>query len=187
MRAVIYARISNPDERDILANQLTNARAYCRSRRLSVLRVYEEVASGTLKTQSALNQLLHDANRREFDLVVFTSLSRMTREGVAGALYTLGRLKAVGVGWAFVEQPSLNYDADTSPLARDILLSVLAAIDEDYRRRISKATKGAYQARKNLAKANGERLRWGRPKGSKDRRPRQKRGPPRLALDRAAS
>jgi DNA invertase Pin-like site-specific DNA recombinase len=187
VNAAIYTRISNRDEADILKNQLSNAKTYCLTRRLHVARIYQEIASGTLKTQSALNELLHDAHRREFDVVVFTSLSRMTREGIAGALYTLDRLKRAGVGWAFVEQPMLNYDADTPPLVRDVLLSVLAAVDEDYRRRISASTKRAYQQRLNLANGAGERVRWGRPKGSRDKKPRVKRGPPRSALDQTAS
>lgn len=65
-------------------------------------------------------------------------------------------------GTHLVEMPALNLDANPPPLARDIILSMLSAVDPDYRRRISAATKAAYQRRATLAKARGERVVWGR-------------------------
>ena len=184
-RAAVYARISSEDEVQILSNQLDNLRRYCEERgfSLSETDVYSEVASGTAEKQARLNDLLSAATKRTrpFDLVVFTSLSRMTRGGVEAALYVLRRLEVSGVGWHIIEQPSLNFDSTTPSLAKDIVLAVLTAIDKDYRSRIARATKAAYTRRLNLAKAAGEKVRWGRPPGAKDRKNRKRReerGPP---------
>ncbi len=95
-------------------------------------------------------------------IVIFTSLSRMTRGGVASALYVLNRLERAGVGWHFTDQAVLNFDASTPKLVKDIILAVLAAVDEDYRRNISMKTKAAYIKRKALADAQGTPLKWGR-------------------------
>ncbi|EQD56649.1 Resolvase domain protein, partial [mine drainage metagenome] len=131
-----------------LENQLENARRHCLERGLVLAEenVLTELATGTADRQVRLNGLLERASQpgRSFDLVVFTSLSRMTRGGVEAALYTLHRLESAGVGWHFVEQPILDFESTTPKLAKDIVLAVLAAIDEDYRRRISLATKAAF-------------------------------------------
>ncbi len=74
----------------------------------------------------------------------------MTRGGAQAAFYILDPLARVNVGWHFVEQPILNFDDKTPPLARDILFAVIAAVDKDYRRLISEKTKAALARRRAL-------------------------------------
>ncbi len=151
MKVAVYLRISRKDEEEILKNQRRAALEYVTNHGWDLVREpYEDTASGGDDDREGLNELIADANRRKFDLVVFTALSRMTRGGIGAALYILGRLEQAGVGWVFIEQPILNYDSNTPKLAKDIILSVLAAVDEDYRRRISQATKVALARRKAL-------------------------------------
>lgn len=105
--------------------------------------------------------------------------SRMTRGGIEAGLYVPHRLEVAGVGWHFIEQPILNFDSMTPALAKEIIFAVRAAIDMDYRDRIRRATKNAYTNCKNLL-APGEKVRWGRRAGSKEKRKRkarEKRGP----------
>jgi DNA invertase Pin-like site-specific DNA recombinase len=168
-RAAIYARVSrdSEDERRILANQVDNLRAYCSRVGLSLTTGNEfvEIVSGGKDDRPELNRLIAAATLqrgRPFDVVVFTSLSRMTRGGIGSALYILDRLAASKVSWHFVDQPLLNFDSTTPKLAKDIILSVLAAVDADYRDRISRATRAAYQSRVNLAVGSGTTVRWGR-------------------------
>jgi DNA invertase Pin-like site-specific DNA recombinase len=179
-RAAIYCRTSREDEWKIHENQVENARRYCIDKGFVLTDdcVFEEVVSGTLDKQARLNLLLEAASKRNrsFDVVVFTSISRMTRGGIEAAPYTLHRLENSGVGWNFVEQPILNFDSTSPKLAKDIVLAVLTAIDEDYRSRIARATRAAYVKRKNLALASGEKVRWGRPPGAKNK----EKGTPRL-------
>ncbi|MDG6974096.1 MAG: recombinase family protein, partial [Nitrososphaerota archaeon] len=165
----LYSRVSRPDERDILVNQVAALRSYCADRGFTVVREFSEIASGGSDGRSALNDLLSEASLRRgrpFDGVVFTSLSRVTRGGVGAALEILRRLEAAGCQWWFVEQPILDFDDQSPKLARDIVLAVIAAVDEDYRARVSRATKAAYVKRKALADANGTPLRWGRRKAT---------------------
>jgi DNA invertase Pin-like site-specific DNA recombinase len=164
MKAAIYARVSRPDEAAILDNEVRSAEEYVAAKGWELWWVYKEIASGLPEKQAQLSQLRKDAHRGRFGVVVFTSLSRMTRGGIEAALYILKDLERAGVGWHFVEQPVLNYDAGTDKMARDIVLAVLAAVDEDYRRRIREATRAAYARHKALADARGDKVRWGRPK-----------------------
>jgi DNA invertase Pin-like site-specific DNA recombinase len=164
-RVAIYARVSRPDERRILVNQVAILRESCANRGFAITREFTEIASGASGDRSALNELLHQATLRRgraFDGVVFASLSRVTRGGVGSALEILRRLEAARCSWWFIEQPILDFDDNSPKLARDIILAVIAAVDEDYRARISRATKAAYQRKKNLA--GGGPIKWGRPK-----------------------
>ncbi len=180
-RAFGYARISRPDEQGILRNQVTSIERYAETRGIRLAApVYQETAPGTdrrlLRPQrerkgqavSPLVLMLSavESTPRPVDLVIFTGLSRMTRGGVESALYILNRLKRAGVGFHFVDVPVLNYDATTPPLAQEIILAVLAAVDKDFRRNISVKTKAAYEVRKQLADVNGSAVRWGRHKNS---------------------
>lgn len=166
-RVGIYSRVSRPDEADILANQVTALKGYCESRGFVVTREFSEVASGGADNRSALNELLSEASLRRgrpFDGVVFTSLSRVTRGEVGAALEILRRLEQSGCSWWFVDTPLLDFDSTTPKLAKDIILAVIAAVDEDYRARISRATKAAYQRKKNFS--GGGPVKWGRPRGN---------------------
>jgi DNA invertase Pin-like site-specific DNA recombinase len=172
-RVGIYIRVSCEREREILENQRRNAIEYANTHGWSTFTIYEDIASGGTDNRPGLNALRDDVKARKLDLIIFTSVSRMTRAGISAALYILNELKSHGVGWHFVEQPSLNFDANTNLLARDIILSVLAAIDEEYRRNISLKTKAALKRRAAL----GQRL--GRhPKGCDCEKHRKKASPP---------
>ncbi len=163
-RCAIYARISRPDERDILDNQVRDLRALAAKHGYTVTREYVEIASGSDDGRAQLSALLHDASllRRPWDVLLFRSLSRLTRTGTYGALDLLRQLQASGVGWRILESPVLDSAEDTPALVRNVMLALLAEIDRDYRERISRATKAAYQRKKNLS--GGGPVKWGRPR-----------------------
>jgi DNA invertase Pin-like site-specific DNA recombinase len=170
-RGLGYARISRPDEKVILDNQVLAIKSHADRLGISLEDVLKETASGGKDDRAELTELLRRAESPGGPkLVIFTSLSRMTRGGVASALYVLNRLERAGVGWHFTDQPILNFDASTPKMVKDIILAVLAAVDEDYRRNISAKTKAAFSRRKALAEARGDKVRWGRPPGSKNRK-----------------
>ncbi len=162
--ALGYTRVSRPEEWEILANQVLAIRAHATNLPgVELEGTPEETASRGIHDGVAFNDLLARVESRGGPkLVIFTSLSRMTRGGVASALYVLGRLERAGVGWHFTDQAVLNFDASTPKMVKDIILAVLAAVDEDYRRNISAKTKAAYAKRKALAEAQGVPLKWGR-------------------------
>jgi DNA invertase Pin-like site-specific DNA recombinase len=155
MKVAIYIRVSREGEETILENQRRNALEYAARCGWGAPKVYEDVASGGSDDRPGLNALRDDIRARRVDLVIFTSLSRMTRGGVGAALYILHELEQNGCGWHFTEQGLLNFDANTQPLAKDILLSVLASIDKEYRRVISEKTKAALARKKALGQKLG--------------------------------
>lgn len=176
-RARIYLRVSRDDEDElrILENQEVAAREHVARKGYELAGVYSEVASGADPERVEFNRLMADV--RSGDVVVFTTLSRVTREGTYRALEILRQLETRGARWNFTDQPFLDVDETTPPMVRQILLTILAELDADYRARIAKATRAKYAIKKAAADREGVPVKWGRPKGSKDRSPRKKGSP----------
>lgn len=95
-------------------------------------------------------------SQRKFDLVLFWSLDRFSREGVLETLQHLQRLKASGVQWWSFKEEFLG---SVGPFA-DAVLSILACIAKQERVRLSERV----QAGLSRAKAQGRVL--GRPKAA---------------------
>ena len=70
-----------------------------------------------------------DARARKFDLVLFWSLDRLSREGVSATLGHLERLTAYGVGWRSHTEECL----DSCGIFRDAVLGILARIAKQER------------------------------------------------------
>ena len=81
--------------------------------------------------------MFSDARLRKFDLVLFWSLDRLSREGVSATLNHLERLTGYGVNWRSYTEEYL----DSCGLFRDAVLSILATIAKQERvRRSERAT-----------------------------------------------
>jgi DNA invertase Pin-like site-specific DNA recombinase len=74
-----------------------------------------------------------DARARKFDLLLFWSLDRLSREGVSATLNHLERLTAAGVNWRSYTEEYL----DSCGIFRDAVLSILATIAKQERIRRS--------------------------------------------------
>ena len=76
-RAAVYARVSTTDQ--TAANQLAELRRYVSVRGWTAQEYVDEGVSGSLERRPALDQLLADAKRRKFDVVVCWRLDRLGR------------------------------------------------------------------------------------------------------------
>ena len=142
MRAAIYARVSTRDKGQTNENQLLELRAFSERLGYSVYREYCDQESGGTAVRPQFQQLLLDAHQRRFDVVLFWSLDRFSREGVTETLNYLQRLHAAGVSFkSFTEQY-----LDSTGIFRDALIAILAAIAKQERVRLSERIK-AGQAR----------------------------------------
>jgi DNA invertase Pin-like site-specific DNA recombinase len=87
--------------------------------------------------RKAFAALLAAAARREFDLVLFWSLDRFSREDMARTVGYLQRLQANGVDFhSFTEE----YLASDNELVRNILLAVMSSLAKVEVLRISERT-----------------------------------------------
>lgn len=171
MRAAIYARVSTFDQEP--ENQLQELRRYVEARGWSAVEYVDRGVSGAKDRRPALDQLLTDAKRRRFDVLVCWRLDRLGRN-LKHLITLLEDLQALGV--AFV---SLAEGIDATTPAGKLQMHILGAIAEFERERIRERVLAGLQR----ARAQGKRL--GRPKA---RVPIERLlGVARLSLDEAAS
>jgi len=154
----IYVRIST-DKQDN-QNQLDQLRAFARTQGWNISKEYVDVATGKNGDREQFKSLFAAAARREFELVLFWSLDRFSREGVYETLTHLQRLTAYGVGFrSFTEQY-----LDSCGMFRDAVISILAVIAKQERVRLSERTLAG------LARARAQGRVGGRPRVPCDHR-----------------
>ena len=151
MQAAVYARVSTSDQ--TCENQLLELRRYVAARGWTLHREYvDQGVSGAKDRRVALDQLVTDARRRRFDVLVVWRLDRLGRN-LRHLVTLLDDLQAVGV--AFV---SLGEGIDATTPAGRLQMHLLAAIAEFERARIAERVLAGLQR----ARAQGKRL--GRPR-----------------------
>jgi DNA invertase Pin-like site-specific DNA recombinase len=158
MRIALYVRVSktglNTD------NQLVDLREFASKQGWEIVAEFVETVTGSgLKQRKEFDRMMAAASRREFDLLLFWKLDRLTREGVSGTLRYLEQLKAWGVGWRSLQEPWLDTG---SQLVTDIVLSVIAAMAKQERQTLIDRTMAGLRT----AKRNGKVL--GRPRRAVD-------------------
>jgi DNA invertase Pin-like site-specific DNA recombinase len=95
--------------------------------------------------------MLAAASRHEFDLVLFWSLDRFSREGVLPTLKHLEQLTSYGVMWkSFTEQYF-----DSCGIFRDAVISIAATLAKQERLKISERTIAGLQRAKRQGRVGG--------------------------------
>jgi DNA invertase Pin-like site-specific DNA recombinase len=144
-RVVLYARVSTRDKRQDTLNQLAQLREYCTKQSWTIIYEYVDHASGKSDDRPKFKEMMTAASKHDFDLVLFWSLDRFSREGVLETLQHLQRLTSYGVGWKSYTEQYL----DSCGVFRDAVLSILATIAKQERIRLSERTvAGLERARK---------------------------------------
>lgn len=159
LRIALYARVSTKDKGQDYENQLRELRAFVERKADEgwiLCHEYTDRASGKSADRPQFRRLFEDASRKEFDLILFWSLDRFSREGVYETLGHLQRLSSHGIDWWSYRE---EYLRSIGPF-RDAVLSILACIARQERVRLSERV----QAGLSRAKAQGRVL--GRPKAA---------------------
>jgi DNA invertase Pin-like site-specific DNA recombinase len=103
--AAIYARVSTRNKGQTNDNQLLELRAFAERLGYPIYQEYCDRESGGMAERPAFRQLFLDAHQRRFEVVLFWSLDRFSREGVGETLNHLQRLNMAGVQFkSFTEQ-----------------------------------------------------------------------------------
>lgn len=158
MQAAIYARVSTKDGRQDVENQLRQLREFARSQRWTIVREYIDHASGKRSDREQLNQMLSGASRREFDVLLFWSLDRLSREGVCETLGYLQRLTQYQCNYRSYTEQYL----DSTGIFREAVIGILAAVAKQERIRISERTIAGLQRAREQGRIGG------RPKAESD-------------------
>jgi len=151
MRIAIYSRVST-DKQDN-ENQLLQLREFAIKQDWSIVNEYIDTESGATAARPAFQRMMKDASQRRFDLVLFWSLDRLSREGVLPTLKHLETLTAYGIGWrSFTEQ-----FFDSCGVFKDAIISIMATLAKQER------VKRAERTRAGLARVRASGRILGRP------------------------
>ena len=161
MNIAIYARVSTEEQK--LETQIEPMVEYCK-RQGWTYQVFEEKISGYNDSRPELDVMMRELRLKKFDILMVSKIDRLGRslKHLLGVLHEL-ELKHI----TFI---SLKENMDTSTAQGKFFFSMVGAFAEFERNMISERTK----ARMNSLKKHGKPC--GRPKGSKDKRPRRKSG-----------
>jgi DNA invertase Pin-like site-specific DNA recombinase len=145
-RAVLYSRISTGDQH--LETQLLDLRQMARERGLEIVREYSDVISGAKSKRPGLDQLMSDARRHRFDVVLVAAFDRIARN-VRHFLEVLDELNHLNIQFI-----SLRENIDTGgPLGR-AMLTIIGAIAELEKSLITERVKAGMRR----AKLEGRRI-----------------------------
>jgi DNA invertase Pin-like site-specific DNA recombinase len=153
MNCAIYARVSTRDKGQDFTNQLLALREFASKQGWLIYHEYVDQVTGSTDDRPQFQQMFQDGSQRKFDVLLFWSLDRLSREGVLETLQHLQRLTSYGVAWrSFTEQY-----LDSTGIFREAVIGILAAIAKQERVRLAERT------RAGLERVRREGKRLGRP------------------------
>lgn len=154
IRAALYARVSTVNHGQDVGLQIDELRQVAKQRGWNVINTYiDEGISGSKESRPALDQMMNDARRGKFDLLVVWKLDRLGRS-LQHLLQILQELTSLNIQFVSVRDSGID---TTSPSGR-LLLHLLGAFAEFERAMIRERV----QAGVDRAKAKGVKL--GRPR-----------------------
>ncbi|MGB8060503.1 MAG: recombinase family protein [Candidatus Sulfotelmatobacter sp.] len=149
MNCGLYARVStNKQETD---NQLTQLREFARVLGWHVVAEYIDYVTGKHSDRTEFQRMFQDASRRRFDVLLFWSLDRLSREGALETLQHLNRLTGYGVQWRSLTEQYL----DSTGMFREAVISILAVVAKQERIRLSERTKAGLERARKQGKVLG--------------------------------
>jgi putative DNA-invertase from lambdoid prophage Rac len=154
MRVAIYCRVSTAEQ--TVENQLAQLQQFAASQGWEIVAEFCDEVTGSKgeKARPAFRQMFEAASRRQFDVLLFWSLDRLSREGVLPTLTYLQRLTSYGIKWrSFTEQY-----IDSCGVFADAVISIMAVIAKQENIRRSERT------RAGLARVRAAGKTLGRPR-----------------------
>jgi len=154
-RIAIYARVSTTDQST--ESQLLDLRRYTRERGWNIFKEYvDEGISGTKDSRPALNELMNDARKRRFDVVLVWRFDRFARS-TKHLILALEEFKNLGIDFV-----SYQENIDTSSPLGSAIFTIISAVAQLERDIIAERVKAGLRR----ARENGKKL--GRPRASVD-------------------
>lgn len=160
MRVALYGRVSTKDKGQDTENQLIQLREYCKRMGYEIFKEFTDYATGskTVNVRPNFESMMVYAYQKQFDLVLFWSLDRFSREGVHMTFQHLQRLNDYKVKWKSYTEPFL----DSSGAMGEAIIAIFACIAKQERIRISERVKAGLDKVKEKGSKSGRAI--GRPK-----------------------
>jgi DNA invertase Pin-like site-specific DNA recombinase len=159
VRVALYARTSTDDGRQELSNQTGELHEYAKRMGWTVVAEYLDQVSGRKADRPQLKKALADGRKRKFDVLLFWSLDRLSREGVLKTLLILNELSTHGVKYRSLQEQWI----DSLGAFSDAIIGILATVAK------FEADRMSARVRTGLARAKSQGKVLGRPKAIVDR------------------
>jgi DNA invertase Pin-like site-specific DNA recombinase len=151
MRVALYARVSTKDKGQENENQLIQLRKFADTQGWTITAEYVDRATGKRSDREQFQKMFAAASRREFDVLLFWSLDRLSREGTVETLNHLQRLTSYGVNYrSFTEQY-----LDSTGIFKEAVIGILAAVAKQERVRLSERTIAGLERAKAQGRVGG--------------------------------
>jgi DNA invertase Pin-like site-specific DNA recombinase len=151
MNCAIYARVSTRDKGQDFTNQLLALREFASRQHWNISREYVDQVTGASDNRPQFQRMFQDASQRKFDVLLFWSLDRLSREGVLETLQHLQRLTSYGICWRSYTEQYL----DSTGIFRDAVIGILAAIAKQERVRLAERTRAGLERVRQAGKKLG--------------------------------
>ena len=152
-RVAIYARVSTLDQST--DSQLLDLRRYVSDRSWQVFKEYcDNGVSGTTDRRPALDELMNDAKKRKFDVVLVWRFDRFARS-TKHLILALEEFKGLGIDFV-----SYQENIDTSSPLGSAIFTIISAVAQLERDIIAERVRAGLRR----ARENGKQI--GRPRGT---------------------
>jgi DNA invertase Pin-like site-specific DNA recombinase len=151
-RVAIYSRVSTSKQEG--DNQLFQLRDFAVRQLGEIVFEFVDQATGKNSDRDKFKAMFEAASQRKFDVLLFWSLDRLSREGALETLQHLNRLTGYGIQWRSLTEQYL----DSTGIFREAVVSILAVVAKQERVRLSERTRAGL----DRARRQGKLL--GRPK-----------------------
>ena len=160
IRCLIYSRISTKNQD--YHNQIDQLKEFASKNSWDIVDEISDIASGGKSSadRMGLNKVFEMAHKKKFDILLFWSLDRLSREGARETIQYLTRLDDYGIAFHSFSEPFLT----NIGFLKDAIISLLACLAKQEKTRISERTKAGLQ---RTVRVNGTKL--GRPKTPKEK------------------
>ena len=148
-KVALYIRVSTDEQKTDM--QLMDLKEYVRKREYTIYNTYEDVISGAAKERKALDQLMDDAKKRKFDIVLVWKFDRFARS-----------LKMLVDGLALFQELGIDFisykeNIDTTTSMGKLIFNINSAYAEFERDIIRDRVRAGVKAKRE--RTNGV---WGR-------------------------
>ena len=132
MKCVIYSRVST--DKQEAENQISQLKEYANRQNWDIVEVVTDVCSGSKSAaeRTGLNKVFKMAHKKQFDVVLFWSLDRFSREGSRKTLEYLTRLDDYKVKWHSYTEEYIS----SLGIFADAIISIMAALAKQERIRM---------------------------------------------------
>ena len=154
MRCIIYTRVSTDDQTP--ENQLSQLKEYADRQNWNIIDVKTDICSGSksIEERAGLKDIFALGRKKKFDVLLFWSLDRFSREGSRKTLEYLTRLDDYGVKWHSYTEEYIS----SLGIFADAIIALMSCLAKQERLRISERT------RAGLARVRAKGVKLGRPK-----------------------